>query len=174
MNSNVMKYKNFIWPHNPSTIDITVARDLKEAKIPFKGSSIQDFGQEKRIISGRGQFFGDDCMTQFERLFLVFKQGGAGYLSLPGMDSFFALFKDLKLTGGSMPNVVNYNFEFWEELTTSVTGADLQDDFYTVLEGDTLWSIAANFDVSIDTLLVLNPTVKSPNQLNAGEKVRLR
>lgn len=174
MNSNVMKYKNFVWPHNPSTIDISVTRDLKEAKIPFKGSSIQDFGQEKRIVSGRGQFFGYDCMAQFENLFLVFKQGGAGYLSLPDIGSFLALFKDLKLTGNSMPNVVNYSFEFWEELTARAIGADLQDNFYTALEGDTLWSIAAKFDVSIDTLLALNPTVKSPNQLNAGEKVRLR
>lgn len=174
MNSDVMKYKNFVWPHNPSTIDITVARDLKEAKIPFKGSSIQDFGQEKRIVSGRGQFFGDDCMAQFERLFLVFKQGGSGYLSLPGIDSFLALFKDLTLTGSSMPNVVNYRFEFWEDLSTNTTELDFQVDFYTVFDGDTLWSIAANFAVSIDTLLALNPSIKSPNQLNAGEKVRLR
>ena len=174
MNSDVMKYKNFVWPHNPSTIDITVARDLKEAKIPFKGSVIQDFGREKRIVSGRGQFFGKNCMAQFESLFLAFKQGGAGYLSLPGMDSFLALFKDLKLTGTSMPNVVNYNFEFWEDLSTNATELDFQGDFYTVSEGDTLWSIAAKFDASIDTLLALNPTVKSPNQLNAGEKVRLR
>lgn len=174
MNSDIMKYKNFVWPHNPSTIDITVARDLKEAKIPFKGSFVQDFGREKRIVSGRGQFFGENCMAQFESLFLVFKQGGTGYLSLPGMDSFLALFKDLKLIGNSIPNVVNYRFEFWEDLSTNATGLDFQADFYTVFDGDTLWSIAANFDVSIDTLLALNPTVKSPNQLNAGEKVRLR
>ncbi len=174
MNLDVMKYKNFVWPHNPSTIDITVARDLKEAKIPFKGSVIQDFGREKRIVSGRGQFFGEDCMAQFENLFLVFKQGGAGYLSLPGMDAFLVLFKDLKLIGNSIPNVVNYSFEFWEDSSSTATEADFQADFYTALEGDTLWSIAANFDVSIDTLLALNPTVKRPNQLNASEKVRLR
>ena len=174
MNSDVMKYKNFVWPHNPSTIDITVARDLKEAKIPFKGSFVQDYDKEKRIVSGEGQFFGEDCVAQFENLFLTFKQGDAGYLSLPGMDSFLALFKDLKLIGNSIPNVVNYRFEFWEDLSPNATGLDFQADFYTVSEGDTLWSIAAKFDVSIDTLLALNPTVKSPNQLNAGEKVRLR
>ncbi len=174
MNSDVMKYKNFVWLHNPSTIDITVARDLKEAKIPFKGSVIQDFGREKRIVSGSGQFFGEDCMAQFESLFLVFKQGGAGYLSLPGIDSFLALFKDLKLIGNSMPNVVNYSFEFWEDLSSTATKLDFQADFYTALEGDTIWSIAANFELSIDTLMALNPSVKSPNQLNAGEKVRLR
>lgn len=174
MNLNVMKYKNFVWPHNPSSINISVERDLIEAIIPFRGSIIQDLGQEKRIVSGSGQFFGEECMSQFESLLSIFKQGGTGYLLLPGMDSFLALFRSLKLNENSIPNVVNYSFEFWEDLSSTVAELDLTGDFYTVLEGDTLWNIAANFDVSIDTLLALNPTIKSPNQLKAGEKVRLR
>ena len=75
MNLNVMKFKNYVWPHNPSTINISVKRDLKEVFIPFKGSIIQDYGREKRIVSGSGQFFGNDCIEQFDSLFFVFKQG---------------------------------------------------------------------------------------------------
>ena len=174
MNLNVMKFKNYVWPHNPSTINVSVKRDLKEVMIPFKGSVIQDYGREKRIVSGSGQFFGDGCIEQFDSLFFVFKQGGRGYLSLPGMDSFLAVFKELKLVGNSMPNVLTYNFEFWEELTSDMTDLDLREDFYTVLDGDTLWSIAAKFDIPVETLLALNTNIKSPNQLVPGEKVRLR
>lgn len=174
MNLNVMKFKNYVWPHNPSTINVSVKRDLKEVMIPFKGSVIQDYGREKRIVSGSGQFFGDGCIEQFDSLFFVFKQGGRGYLSLPGMDSFLAVFKELKLVGNSMPNVLTYKFEFWEELTSDMTDLDLREDFYTVLDGDTLWSIAAKFDIPVETLLALNTNIKSPNQLVPGEKVRLR
>ena len=174
MNLNVMKFKNYVWPHNPSTINVSVKRDLKEVMIPFKGSVIQDYGREKRIVSGSGQFFGDDCIEQFDSLFFVFKQGGRGYLSLPGMDSFLAAFKELKLVGNSMPNVLTYSFEFWEELTSNMTDLDLREDFYTVMDGDTLWSIAAKFEIPVETLLALNTNIKSPNQLVPGEKVRLR
>ena len=174
MNLNVMKFKNYVWPHNPSKINVSVKRDLKEVMIPFKGSVIQDYGREKRIVSGSGQFFGDDCIEQFDSLFFVFKQGGRGYLSLPGMDSFLAVFKELKLVGNSMPNVLTYNFEFWEELTSDMTDLDLREDFYTVLDGDTLWSIAVKVEIPVETLLALNTNIKSPNQLVPGEKVRLR
>lgn len=174
MNLNVMKFKNYVWPHNPSTINVSVKRDLKEVMIPFKGSVIQDYGREKRIVSGSGQFFGDGCIEQFDSLFFVFKQGGRGYLSLPGMDSFLAVFKELKLVGNSMPNVLTYNFEFWEELTSDMTDLDLREDFYTVLDGDTLWSIAVKVEIPVETLLSLNTNIKSPNQLVPGEKVRLR
>ena len=93
---------------------------------------------------------------------------------MPGMDSFLAVFKELKLVGNSMPNVLTYNFEFWEELTSDMTDLDLREDFYTVLDGDTLWSIAVKVEIPVETLLALNTNIKSPNQLVPGEKVRLR
>ena len=60
------------------------------------------------------------------------------------------------------------------ELTSDMTDLDLREDFYTVLDGDTLWSIAAKFDIPVETLLALNTNIKSPNKLVPGEKVRLR
>lgn len=174
MNLNVMKFKNYSWPHNPSSINISVKRDLKEAKIPFIGSAIQDYGREKRVVSGEGQFFGKSCIEQFEALFSVFKQGGSGYLSLPGMNSFLAVFKELTLVETAVPNVLTYTFEFWEELSDGTQNPGLQKEFYTALDGDTLWSISAKFEISIDTLIKLNPNIKNPNQLVAGEKVMLR
>mgnify|MGYP001024782417 FL=1 len=174
MNLNVMKFKDYIWPHNPSTLEIAVKRDIKEVMIPFRGSMMQDYGREKRVVSGRGQFFGEGCADQYGTLFSVFKQGGSGYLSLPGLESFLAVFKALELTGTYLPNSVSYSFEFWEDLTQSTASLTAQEDFYTVPEGDTLWSIAARFEVPVEQLLSLNRNIKSPNQLELGERVRLR
>ena len=85
-----------------------------------------------------------------------------------------AVFKELKLVGNSMPNILTYNFEFWEELSSDLANLDLHEDFYTVLDGDTLWSIASKFEIPIETLLTLNTNIKSPNQLVPGEKVKLK
>lgn len=174
MNLEIMKFKNYVWPHNPSTINISVKRDLKEAMVPFKGPIFQDFGREKRIVSGSGQFFGENCLSQFESLFLVFKQGGSGYLYLPGINSFVAVFKELEMVGNSTPNILNYNFEFWEDLSLDAINSNIQNDYYTVLDGDSLWNIASKFEIPIETLLALNPNIKNLNQLTAGEKVRLQ
>lgn len=174
MNLNAMKYKNYVWTYNPSTINVSVVRDLKEISIPFKGSIIQDFGREKRVVSGQGQFFGEDCFNQYDALFEVFKQGGSGYLSLPGMDSFLAVFRELEVTGDVMPNVINYSFEFWEDVSSETNEAYSQEEYYTVLEGDTLWSISMKYNVAVETLLQLNANIKNPNQLNAGERVKLK
>lgn len=174
MNLNVMKFKNYVWPHNPFSIDISVKRNLKEAIIPFKGSLIQDFGREKRIVSGAGQFFGSDCLTQFESLFDIFKQGGSGYLAIPGISPFLAIFKELQLVGDYLPNFVNYTFEFWEDLSLNVITSNVENTFYTVLQGDSLWNISAKFNISIENLLALNSNIKNLNMLSVGQKVRLQ
>ena len=73
-----------------------------------------------------------------------------------------------------MPNILTYNFEFWEELSSELANWDLREDSYTVLDGDTLWSISSRFEIPIETLLSLNPNIKNPNQLIPGEKVKLQ
>ncbi len=174
MNLNVMKFKNYIWPYNPSNIEISVQRALKEVIIPFKGSIFQDYGREKRVVSGSGQFFGEDCIDQFDELFFLFKRGGSGYLTLPGMPSFLAIFKGLELIETSTSEFLNYSFEFWEDLAQEEINSILYEDYYTVLVGDTLWSIASELNIPIETLLMLNTNIKNPNQLKVGERLRLR
>ncbi len=174
MNLNVMKYKNYVWPNNPSTIDISVKRDLKDIEMPFNLGVIQDFGRQKRIVSGQGKFFGENCLEQFESLFTVLKQGGTGYLCLPGMTPFLAIFSELQLIGEAMPNVISYKFEFWEDLSSSFVSDNLDQTYHTVLDGDTLWSIAAKYNVSIEDLISLNCNIKNPNQLTVGERVYLK
>lgn len=174
MNLNIMRYKNYVWPHNPSNIEVSVTRDLREINIPFKGSLIQDYGQEKRIVSGSGQFFGEDCIDQFESLFTIFKQNGSGYLVLPGITPFLAIFSELHLIGNTMPNIINYEFEFWEDLSSNIVSVDLNEGYHTVAEGDTLWSIALKYSLSVEELLNLNVNIKNPNKLVVGEKVKLK
>ena len=64
-----MKYKDYIWHHNPKELHVSTLKNLKETIIPFNGSVFQNFGREKRIVKGTGEFFGEDCIEQFDELF---------------------------------------------------------------------------------------------------------
>ena len=58
----LMRFKDFIWSKNPETFNISITRDIKELSIPFYGSVMQDYGEQKRIIKGEGEFSGKRCM----------------------------------------------------------------------------------------------------------------
>jgi LysM repeat protein len=55
--------------------------------------------------------------------------------------------------------------------TTATTTAQ-EPRFYTIQEGDTYGSIAAEFDTTIDRLRELNPDV-DPTQLTIGQRIRV-
>ena len=54
---------------------------------------------------------------------------------------------------------------------TTTTAAE-QPRFYTVEEGDTYGTIAAEFDTTVDRLRELNPEV-DPTQLTIGQRIRV-
>ncbi len=68
MNYCNMQYKNYIWTHNPKNIEILSNRDVKENTLPYFGSVFQDYGRKKRIVKGIGEFFGSDCLSQYNTL----------------------------------------------------------------------------------------------------------
>jgi LysM repeat protein len=56
--------------------------------------------------------------------------------------------------------------------TAPTTTGKAKKKFYRVRRGDTLESIAAKFDTTVDDLLQLNPTV-DPLALSPGQKIRV-
>lgn len=60
--------------------------------------------------------------------------------------------------------------QYWTEAAKQRTGVQI----YKVQYGDTLWSIAAEFGLDVDTLRYSNPTLmRNPDVLLAGEEVRI-
>lgn len=167
-----MQYKNYIWTHNPKNIEILGNRDVKENTLPYFGSVFQDYGRKKRIVKGIGEFFGSDCLSQYDTLFSLFKEGGEGFLFLPKISPFLAIFKILSLVDEPAPNVVKYSFEFWECISEKPKITNLFN-YHIVSGNETLWDIAYLYNVKIENLLYLNKNIKSPNNLTTGEKVLL-
>lgn len=179
-----MCYKDYVWPHNPTTYSITVERQVALHKVPFGRYYTQDLGQSCRVMRGEGVFAGEGAYEEFKKLATVFYGGGPGLLVHPVWQSANAFFTSLKLEQAPLPDYVRYSFTFHEhydgyheelESGTSSGSEALSSGYsepaYTVVSGDTLWGIAANYGVSLDSLLAANPSIKNPNLIHVGDQV---
>ena len=185
-----MRYKDYIWPHNPATYSITFERQVALHKVPFGRYCMQDLGMGGRVMRGQGEFSGEDAYDEFKKLAAVFYEDGPGLLIHPLWQSSNAYFTALKLEQEPLPDYVRYSFEFRERydgyndsLTSLGTsdGGTTQDTqqapettpktTYTVVSGDTLWGIAKRHNVALENLLRVNPGIKNPNLIHVGEKV---
>ena len=53
-----MRYKDFVWPHNPAVYSITYERQVAVHKVPFGRYCLQDLGLTRRVMRGQGEFVG--------------------------------------------------------------------------------------------------------------------
>ena len=179
-----MRYKDYIWPHNPTVYSITFERQVALHKVPFGRYYTQDLGQTCRVIRGEGVFAGEGAYDEFKKLATVFYGGGPGLLVHPVWQTANAYFTSLKLEQEPLPDYVRYSFTFHEhydgysqELAAEEgTSAEISSGrnsgaTYTVVSGDTLWGIALSSGVSLEDILSANPTVKNPNLIHVGDQV---
>ena len=176
-----MRYKDYIWPHNPATYSITYQRQVAVHKVPFGRYCMQDLGQGCRIMRGQGEFAGEGAYEEFKRLATVFYSGGPGPLIHPVWQISNAYFTALKLEQEPRPDYVRYSFEFrerydgyseqLEQLTDGGMTPAPSPTIHTVAGGDTLWGIAQRYHVSLEQLLAANAGIKNPNLIRIGEQV---
>ena len=181
MNLSPMRYKDYIWPHNPRVYTIDYERVMAENKVPYGLYCLQDLGRRHRVMRGEGEFAGPDAYAQFGALANVFYSQGPGALIHPLWQTANAYFVELSLKQEPRPDYVSYSFVFWEDLgqESAVKRADearksAAADFHTVVQGDTLWGIARKYGMSVEELLECNPGIKNPNNISMGERVKLK
>ena len=109
-----MRYKTFVWPHNPRTYTITYARDTAVHKVPMGVYTMQDLGRNCRVLSGEGEFYGRDAYDIFKMLATVFYSEGPGTLIHPVWQTSTAYFTALSLRQEPREDYVAYAFTFQE------------------------------------------------------------
>lgn len=183
-----MRYKNYIWPHNPKVYSIDYERKMAVNKTPFGLFHLQDLGRTNRIMEGEGEFVGEDAYAQFGKLANVFYDSGPGLLVHPLWQTANAYFVTLRLEQEPRPDYVRYSFSFWEDdswYTGLAVRAEEQSGaasgtaggeavYHRVVKGDTLWAIANAYGVTTAELIALNPQIKNPNLIYVGDEVRVR
>lgn len=194
MNLTPMRYKSYIWPHNPRVYSIDFQRAVAVHKTPFHRYQLQDLGMGHRVMEGEGEFVGPEAYAEFQKLASVFYQDGPGLLVHPLWQVASAYFVALRVEQEPRPDYVRYSFTFWEEYglyngmavrtageaagTAAEGGAQPQAGgqaaYHRVVKGDSLWALAGRYGVSLTELIALNPQIKNPNLIRVGEEVRVR
>ena len=190
-----MRFKNFVWPHNPRVYSITYERKIAVHKIPFGRHWLQSLGQTRRVLKGEGEFVGEGAYDKFKELATVFYEEKPGTLVHPVWMTTTAWFAALELRQKPRRDFVAYSFEFWEVVSDSATGltavtvssgaapaggssasaaAAAQEEWYTVVKGDTLWGLSKRYGVALSRIIDLNPQISNPNLIYVGQKVRIR
>ena len=199
-----MRFKSFVWPHNPRVYSITYERKLAVHKIPFGRHYLQSLGQTRRVLKGEGEFVGEGAYDTFKALASVFYEETPGTLVHPVWMTTTAWFAGLELRQKPRRDYVAYSFEFWEVLsngnTTELTAVAVSDrgaaadggsvsggggasgaastaareEWYTVVKGDTLWGLSQQYGVALSQLIALNPQISNPNLIYVGQKVRIK
>lgn len=182
-----MRYKGFVWPHNPRVYTITYERKLVAHKIPFGRHYVQSLGQTRRVLKGEGEFVGEEAYDTFKKLATVFYEETPGMLVHPVWMAAMAWFAGLELRQEPRRDYVAYSFEFWEvvggnnaaALTTrevdtgGTVNAAAVAKWHTVAQGETLWGLSRQYGVALDRLVALNPDIRNPNLIYVGQKVRI-
>ena len=192
MTLSPMRYKGYVWPHNPRVYSIDYERKMVANKTPFGLFHLQNLGRTHRIMAGEGEFVGADAYRQFGELACIFYEECAGELVHPLWQTANAYFVSLRLEQEPRPDYVRYSFVFWEDdspytsLTTRRKGttqanaagagsnaAEQKTRLHKVVQGDTLWGIGKTYGVSLSELIALNPQIKNPNRIYIGDEVRV-
>lgn len=176
-----MRFGSFVWPNNPRTYSLSCRRQTAVHKIPMGGFVVQDLGQTATVMKGEGEFFGARAYETFQALEAVFQKGGRETLVHPLWKTAGAYFTELELTQEPRDDYVAYRFTFCEAPGAAQEEQEAQNEaqaggkrYCELRAGQTLWSVAASYGLSMTQLLQLNPQIERPNSAAAGTRVRVR
>ncbi len=184
MNLAPMRYKNYVWPHNPKIYEITYQRSVNVNKVPFGRYMMTNLGRSYRVLKGEGEFVGEGAYDEFKMLATVFYEETPGTLIHPVWQVSNAYFVALSLKQEPYKDYVSYTFEFWEQCEEYIeypeivkvgdsTQSSSDKKTHTVVSGDTMWAIAKKNGIALSTLIALNPQIKNPNRIYPGDIIYL-
>ena len=171
-----MKCKTFTGPNDPRTCRLQASRATALHKYPGGTYRLEDLGVKQRILTGEGEFFGNMAYTDMDQLIRVYEEPGEGLLIHPLIRLRKMMFTELEILEEPRAWYVAYRFTFTECDTEEYSASRQKpgsSGSYIAQPGDTLYAISMRSSVPLTRLLVLNPEIKNPNVLTAGQVVRL-
>ena len=170
MKREPMRFCGVSWPHNPRVLRFSAEKTLVEQQSPGSGTILQETGRRALRVEGEGELYGENCVAQFGELLTLFRTRGAGVLSVAGLKPFYAVFEELRLLAEPKPDVLTYRFVFREAAELS---EEDKPETHVIGNGESLWDVSYLYGIGIDRLVELNPQVRRPDEVAAGEEVRL-
>lgn len=171
MELSVMRYKGFTFWCNPLSIEVQSKRNTAKYILPYKGEQCEDLGSACRVITGKGELKGEDCLEQYASLRALQLKEDYGVLTLPNAQPMNAYFTKLVVLANEAPDRVFYSFEFTESKALEDTKS--LNLTHKVKADETLYDIAFDYGLSVDKLVLFNPQIRRPDELSEGEEVKL-
>jgi hypothetical protein len=97
MNNSNMRFKDFIWPINPSEISFSTKNIVKELNLLYGGCILQNLGRQPKIIKGKGTFTGENAFEHFGELEKLLEDKTSGVLLISGVAPCFAMLSQLNM-----------------------------------------------------------------------------
>ena len=168
-----MRFKDFVWPINPSEISFSAPNNIREMQLLYGGCILQNLGRRPKKITGKGSFTGERAFADFEKLRKLSEEETSGILLISGMAPLAAMFLSLKMLSSSAQNTIGYEFTFLEDIGEREAVSD-EEKYVTLSQGQNLWHLSAREGVDIERLMELNPHISSPFEVFTGERVRIQ
>ena len=167
-----MRFCGLSLSHNPHTLSISDSVNIRKLEFPFTEPDSEALGLRLRVVSGEGEFCGDDCMDRYTALERLLRAHRSGRLMLPESQPMYAVLSELELTAPPLDGVVRYRFKFTQAQSPrrERSGAEY---YVTAEEGESLWDICFYFNADISRTVGLNPQIAYIDSLKKGERVRL-
>lgn len=173
MNNSSMRFKDFIWPINPSEISFSTKNTVKELKLLYGGCLLQNLGRQPKVIKGKGAFTGKNAFFWFGELEKLLNDRTSGILLISGVAPCSAMLSRLAMLGQPSSDTVEYEFTFIEDIGD--VKSDTEENCYILLsQGQNLWHISNLYSVGIESLMSLNPAIPSPWDVKKGDVVRIK
>ena len=166
-----MRYAGYTWHHNPKSLKVSNSKKVVDLSLPYSFDVLQSFGESLVTITGVGELYGKDCISQFERLSEVYEKGEEGILCLPDIAPMYACFDSLVMELSSTPNVVRYSFSFKQ--IAKKKEKFVPATYIYSKQGESLFLYSYIYNVDIKTLVEINPHIMFINSLSQGERVNL-
>lgn len=168
-----MQFETFIWPHNPTTFTLRYARELVVHPLPYETYTVEDLGAAPRVMEGVGEFFGKDAYRTFQALAALHDRAEPGMLIHPLWQCSKVYFDLLQAMQEPRADYVRYSFRFVEAPPEEQWSYTEYSETFRVSAGQTLWDVARLTGSDPQTLLARNPQLRTCNDLQPGEVLRL-
>lgn len=165
-----MKFKDFTFPSNPKEIEVNASSNIQSKGIYGKNSTTENVSVNPIIISGRGEFFGDNAEELCFYLQHMLADKTAGELMLPSSAGINAFFTEFTYSKSSRKGSIEYQFVF----TESCSNSNYKKTTESTIAGknENAFDIANRCGISVSDIMKSND-FPTPFSINEGERVVL-
>lgn len=163
-----LQFKDFLFPANPYTVEISTAKTLSDQKAPGWRTTTQEICADPAVITVQGELYGDTAREEMHAMTALQRESGSGELYIPYDDSRRVFFEKLTFTIAADGERITYRAVFKEDMRAPkpicvVTKTAVQS-------GENLFDIAARCGVPLEALIQRNG-LKSPFDITEGQEI---